>query len=360
MQELVKFEADLVAERDTLARLLPTHVSFEDLKVGLQVGIQQSPEILRADRLSVMIAVRQAAEDGLKPDGREGFLNIYNEKREIGGREQWVKVAKWHPMVEGIRKQAARHGIIIESDIVCEMDKCDITLGSHPCVVHKPHLGGERGKWIGVYASFNVNGHCVHVEWMEPSEVAKVQACSKAKNSLLWTKFTSRAWVKSAVRRGAKSVPTLPVEVKRAIERGDDDYVFDGLAAVLPAPPTSAPKQIAAAMPPSIAEVAARTGEPAKEVDGDAGQAVEAPQEPGPEKAPAEPLLKKLSDDDKAKAFVAELDKRLGRATTDERLNEVWAANEKAIESKLWGEHRNAAYALWDRHEARIKGKAAA
>ncbi len=112
-----QFEVDLRSRSEEIAALLPPNVNHDRFMRTAVIAVKNNPEILEADRRSVQQAVTRAAEDGLQPDGREGVINVYNEKRPDG---TYRKVATWIPMTHGIRKRALEiAGLIIDAQVVC-------------------------------------------------------------------------------------------------------------------------------------------------------------------------------------------------------------------------------------------------
>src|SRR3990167_4436107 len=58
---------------------LPPQIPAERFLRVLLTGVQQSPEIIQADRQSLFAAAMRAAQDGLLPDGREAALVVFNK-----------------------------------------------------------------------------------------------------------------------------------------------------------------------------------------------------------------------------------------------------------------------------------------
>jgi len=239
--EWTEFETELRTREDEIASLLPTHISRERFINTAIIAAKNNPDLVVCDRRSLHAAVTKAAEDGLQPDGREGVINVYNEQRERKKgnvvEKYWVKVACWIPMAYGIRKRAREIcGMIIDAQIVCEKDAFEWDQGDAPRLLHKPtRLDQDPGDMIGAYAIFKQGDHILHREVMRKSQIAKVKGCVKAKNGLLWTTFEDEAWRKTVLRRGIKSVPSVPDTLQRIIARDDDQYDLGAEDAVKPA-----------------------------------------------------------------------------------------------------------------------------
>ncbi len=226
-----QFSSELASRADEIANILPQHVDQAAFVSTAIIAVKHNPELLSVDRKSLHQAVTEAAEDGLKPDGREGVITIYKEKRKVRRGnvmvEDWVPVANWNPMLYGIRKRALEVcGIIINAEVVYEHDAYEECQGDDPKIVHKPARGRERGAPMLVYAIFKKGSDVLHREVMEAADVEKVKSMSKQQGGLLWTKFWTEAWKKVAVRRGIKTVPSVP-EFERIVKREDRDFDFD-------------------------------------------------------------------------------------------------------------------------------------
>lgn len=352
--------ATLHVDETQIAALLPSHVPLDRFKAVLISAVKQTPAILQALSVTVNQAVTQAAEDGLLPDGREGVINVYNEERKIDGVDKWVKVAKWVPMVHGFRKRAMElSGIIIDAQIVCANDTFEWSGGDDAHIAHKPApLNKEPGEIIGAYAIFRKveNGIQItlHREVMRKSQLEKVKSCVKAQKGLMMTKFLDEWCRKTVVRRGIKTVPAVHPDLMRLVSRADDEFDFSRpasaaaagaimppsihapVAAPVPMPPRltqSAPPM----MPPSINEPVAATVAAAPAMVDDE------PHEPEGELSKEQRFLKTLD------MLLADVEE--GNLP---RLEAVWAKNENTIDNKLDGASKAAAFALWDKHHARV------
>src|SRR5262245_48983392 len=117
-QALVPYEAfknELVARQDEIAALLPSTISKEQFVNNAIVAVKSKPALLECDRRSMQKAVTAAAQDGMKPDGREGVIIPQNEDGK--------RTVRWQPMAYGIRKRARElDGIIVDTAVVHEND----------------------------------------------------------------------------------------------------------------------------------------------------------------------------------------------------------------------------------------------
>lgn len=206
------FEGELKRRKREIAAMLPTHISRERFNSSAIAAVKQNPDLLTATPRSLFGAITKSAQDGILPDGREGIISVYGN------------VAQWNPMTYGLRKRARElDGILIDAQVVQESDSFIWHQGDNPHIEHIPaKLGTPRGEMIGVYAIFKrENGTVLHREVLDKADVEAIRSQSRAKDSLMWTKFAKEGWRKSAIRRGIKSVPVS--ETLEAIIRRDDE-----------------------------------------------------------------------------------------------------------------------------------------
>lgn len=207
---------------------LPSNIPLDRFKATFITAVAHNPEILQCDMQSIKTALMKAAVDNLLPDNREAALVPFNTKgKDAEGKERWMKIAQYMPMVQGIRKRALElGGARIFSECVYENDFFDAVLGDDPHIEHKPaKLGQVRGEIIGAYAIFkDEKGEILHRELMPREDIEAARNVSRAKDGPGWKNFYGEFARKTVVRRGSKSVPSIPEKLRTIIER-DDDYV---------------------------------------------------------------------------------------------------------------------------------------
>jgi len=245
-----QFEAELEERAASLASMLPSTISPARFKNTVIAAVRQDPAILQASMRTVMASVVRAAQDGLVPDGREGHIAVYNVNvAKKGQPDRWEKQAQWNPMAAGLRKRLRElDGIIANAEVVHEADRFIWHQGDDPKIEHEPaRLGTDRGKMIGAYCIYKrEDGTILHREVMDCTQIEQTREQSKAKNSLMWTKFQSEGYRKSVLRRGVKTVPVSD-QMREIIQR-DDEANFDfsdrpeTIALTPPPAPPPAPK----------------------------------------------------------------------------------------------------------------------
>ena len=101
------------------SRALPAHVPPERFRRIAETAILNNPDVLHANRRSLMSAVIKAAQDGLPPDGRQAALVVFRTK--AGPQVQYM------PMVAGLLRLARNSGQLagIVAEVVHENDTFD-------------------------------------------------------------------------------------------------------------------------------------------------------------------------------------------------------------------------------------------
>lgn len=234
------FRQQLSEREDEIVTMLPSNVSRDRFTNSTLAAIKQNPDLLDCEPRSLFAAITKSAQDGLVPDGREGVITKYG------------KDAQWNPMVFGLRKRARElDQMIIDAQVVYENDVFVWHQGDDPRIEHEPaKLGTDRGKMIGAYAIFKIeNGPILHREVMDRLQIEVTRDQSKAKGSLMWTKFETEGWRKTAIRRGIKTVPVSD-GLMRAVSRDDENFDFSQKVDThIPSPPSPPPAPIAPPAP---------------------------------------------------------------------------------------------------------------
>ena len=343
---------EILSRQGEIIPLLPRHVPLEKFLACASAAIQNNPDLALVEKRILWREVAKAAVDGLMPDGREGVINVYNEKYKevVNGRDEWKwrKSCCWIPMTYGLRKRAMElAGVVIDAQVVNERDEFEWEKGSRPFIRHKPvPLSTDPGKVIGAYAVFRRGEELLHHEVLRTADMEKIRSVVKAQNGLMWTTFVDEAWKKSAVRRGIKTVPAvLPPEFHAIATRNDDQFEFANREAASPALPPRAPS--GPALPP-------RTTTPSPALP-PRGEAAAEPQET-PTATAAHIDRPHIGIDPgtanyKALAF---LDDILTQAVDMAELNRRWEKNEQKMKGAFDEAEMKAAYRIYDHHEQRI------
>jgi recombination protein RecT len=186
-------------------------------------AIGQNLALVKADRRSLMSAVRRAAEDNLMPDGREGAFVIFRKKVKQNGQEVWIDWVQWMPMIAGYRKRVRRSGEISDwwVGVVRDGDEFDYQLGEEQHVHHKPKLDNE-GPLIAAYSICRFIDGTKSYDVMGRKEVMKRRNVSRAKDDGPWQNWEEEMWKKTVARRHFKILP-VDEQVVRMAERDDEE-----------------------------------------------------------------------------------------------------------------------------------------
>lgn len=216
---IVEIRQDLEKLKPQIEMVLPAHITPDKFMRVALTAIQQSPDLLRADRRSLFASTMKCAQDGLLPDGREAAFVTFNTKD--GKKVQYM------PMVVGILKKVRNSGelLSIVANVVYEKDTFRYWVddaGEH--VTHEPNvLEADRGKLIAVYAIAKTKDGGVYTEVMSRSQIEQVRAVSKAKDNGPWVGWYDEMARKTVIRRLSKRLP-MSTDLEQVIRRDDELY----------------------------------------------------------------------------------------------------------------------------------------
>lgn len=251
----------LVKMTDDFKAALPPQIPVDKFIRTTITAIQMNPELLDADRRSLLGACMKAAQDGLMLDGREAAPVIFRTKE--GPKVQYM------PMVGGILKKMRNSGEMasISANVVYEKDQFTYELGDFEEIRHKPFLG-DRGKAIAVYAIARTKDGAVYREVMSVADVEKVRQASRAKDSGPWTQWWDEMARKTVIRRIAKRLPSsADVDAVLAADNEASGFVQQAPIDITPAAPSienpGEPSRLKAAINAETGEIEPPAGEAA-------------------------------------------------------------------------------------------------
>lgn len=221
---LAELRKQFTAMQPELAMALPAHVAPERFVRIVMTAIQQTPDLMKADRKSLFGACMKAAQDGLLPDGREAFLNCYYSKKDN------KFIASYQPMIAGVLKKIRQSGELkqLSCDVVREGDVFEHYVDETG--EHFKHQSSDEDNASApvkyVYAALWTKDGGFYFRKMTPKAVEKARAVSRAANSGPWVQWWDEMALKTVLRNLSKRVP-MSVEVESVIHRGDDLYDGD-------------------------------------------------------------------------------------------------------------------------------------
>lgn len=266
MTQIEQLRKQLSAMSGEFAAALPSHIKPERFQRVVMTVVQQQPELLSADRRSLLAACTRCAADGLIPDGREAALVTFRARD--GLRVQYM------PMLAGLLKRMRNSGEIVALNVQVVYERDEFVWRPSdldaPIMHRPPPLGTDRGKPIGAYAIAKLRDGSLMAEVMDRNEIERVRAASRAKDSGPWMAWWDQMARKTVLRRLAKYLP-MDAETAALVQH-------DAEADAPPPIDTTATDTSASGMTAALAAVAV-----------EAPNASEAPAEQAEKEAPAEP-----------------------------------------------------------------------
>jgi recombination protein RecT len=118
---IASVQQDLAKRAVNFQHVLPAHISVEKFQRTVITAIQADPDLLFADRRSLLLACMRLAQDGVLPDKREAALVIFKERRLDKTTNNWheYKIVQPMVMVYGLRKKILQSGEV--KDIKCNV-----------------------------------------------------------------------------------------------------------------------------------------------------------------------------------------------------------------------------------------------
>ncbi|KQX18377.1 MULTISPECIES: recombinase RecT [unclassified Sphingomonas] len=222
----------LTNRTDDFKMALPAHITPEKFQRTIMTAAQSNPDLLKADRGSLITSCMKAAQDGLLPDGREAAIVTFNtRKKDPGG--QWITVvqAQYMPMAFGLRKKILQSGEIssLETNVVYRREAEEgafiFEAGTEAMLRHRPmlELSDEDLADENIVAAYSVatmKDGTKSFEVMRRSEINKVRQASQtgAVNKTTrdgkaippkgpWVDWFGEMARKTVMRRHSKTLP---------------------------------------------------------------------------------------------------------------------------------------------------------
>lgn len=226
------FQSQLETRARDIQAALPAHITPDKFQRTVMTAVAQNPDLLKADRQSLILACYKAAQDALLPDGREAALVTFNT-RQKGEDGQWrtVKQIQYMPMVYGLRKKILQSGgvVSLEVNVVyrAEVEKGTFLyeVGLEPPLRHRPSLDLDDEEMaddqiVAAYSIATMKDGTKSYEVMRRAEINKVRAVSQTGatgrtdrqgNAITpkgpWVDWFAEMAKKTVMRRHAKTLP---------------------------------------------------------------------------------------------------------------------------------------------------------
>jgi recombination protein RecT len=227
---LVKLASQLEQRAIEFKKALPSHISPEKLQRTVMTAVQNNPDLLTADRQTLITSCMKAAQDGLLPDGREAALVIFSTRfKDASGQWSSKKQVQYMPMVYGLRKKIVQSGEIVslQTGLVYKAELENgaflYEVGLEPPIRHRPMLDlpAEEltdDKIIAAYSMAKMKDGTVSVEVMRRGEIDRVREVSQTgatkdrygkprESKGPWADWFGEMARKTVMRRHSKTLP---------------------------------------------------------------------------------------------------------------------------------------------------------
>ncbi|WP_127524636.1 recombinase RecT [Mesorhizobium sp. Z1-4] len=221
-----EFQEQVEQREQAFASSLPAHIPMERFKRVVLRAVQKDPNLLNADRVSLLSAAMDAANDGLLPDGREGAMVVYNTKQGNG----WIKKVQWMPMIFGILKKVRNSGELkaLSVRIVYGGDQFRHWIDENGEHLHYEAADNpDKSIFRRAFAQALTNSGGVYLEVMDAEDIEKVRNVSRAKDKGPWVDWFEEMAKKTVLRRLAKRLP-MSTDLDDLMRRDDALYDMEG------------------------------------------------------------------------------------------------------------------------------------
>lgn len=203
----------------SVSAALPAHIKTEQFMRIAKTALYQQPKLAECTELSVVNAITQAAQDGLKFDGREAALVIFKDK------------AQYMPMYRGLLKLAKQSGAVkkIHAEVVRKNDKFVRYEGDENPPLHEADWFGDRGEIVGAFAYAILEDDDIQVEIMSKGDIESIRKRSRSSGNGPWVTDWAEMARKTVIRRLIKYIPASSdkaVRFQEAVQQVDNLYDF--------------------------------------------------------------------------------------------------------------------------------------
>jgi recombination protein RecT len=227
--EIVKFREQLEQRAGEMKMALPSHITPEKFQRTVITAVQSDPELLKADRQSLVLACMKAAQDGLLPDKREAAIVVFKENKKTPDGWQTRLVSTYLPMVYGLRKKILQSGEVIALEVgvvyraEVEAGKFLYEVGLEPPLRHRPMLElteeqTSDDEIVAAYSIATMSDGKKSYEVMRRFEIDRVRETSKTgatkdrngqprKAAGPWVDWFPEMAKKTVMRRHSKTLP---------------------------------------------------------------------------------------------------------------------------------------------------------
>lgn len=328
-----QLRVQLLQRRNDFALLLGKNVD-KFIQVVL-TAVTKTPELLGADRTSLVFAAKAAAIDKLMPDGKDAAFVIYNTKVKKGEREVWIQKVQYLPMVRGLVKLLWDTGELtyLDAAAVYERDAFRFARGDSPVIEHTPYAGDEDpGKVVAAYVIAKLKTGETKREVMFRRDIERARSASKNSSRGPWVDWYDQMAIKTVLHRAYKQLQGVPDDIEGVFERDMAQTLSGGMSEVLELPEQAGGEPV----PQGASAVGRNQAEPdhvaaqAETAGAETGnQASAAPNDPG---ASQEPTVAELIAEARSQVVAGEFAaaRDLVKGAGTEAINVIEAAIKRA------------------------------
>jgi len=244
---------------------LPKHVSVDKFLRTTMTLVSENPDLVKADRNSLMTSIMSVASLGLMPESFLGECYVIPYKGQCS-----VQVG-----YKGLLVLARRSGDIanVAHGVVYEKDDYAYEQGDNSSLVIKPYMGNDDpGAAVFAWCVVTLKDGSKIREVMKAFEVEKIRQASPSKNSPAWRNSWGEMARKTVVKRALKTAPrstelAQALAVDDTTDAGGSLQVVHGQIKELSPPEREVEKEVAAkpkrkSRAKALVEEAKKTEEP--------------------------------------------------------------------------------------------------
>lgn len=252
----------MVMVTDGIKQAVGRLVTSDQFSRSLVTVLNETPDLLRANSMSLAVAVLHAARLGLDLTPALGlaYLAPFKVSKKVNGRWEKIPMVKLMIGYKGFVLMGRRAGLCshVSARAVYSNDVFEWEEGLHPNIIHRPRMGDDRGEVRAAYCRGKIMGTGeTDFRVVDGPEIEKARRASKGafaydeharrvdytqpKADSPWTTHYAEMAEKTAIRRFYKGYDLSDFrDLARAIEI-DDAY---DLGKKIPPPITSGNEQV--------------------------------------------------------------------------------------------------------------------
>ena len=204
----------LEKSKPSISALLPKHLNPEKLIRFALIAVQRQPELMECSSTSILNCVIKASELGIETIGPGGIWLVPFKNKHTGHKEA-TPIIDYRALMALARR--SKEVANIDVGAVYEKDQFDYQQGTNTSILHKRHLGKDRGEILCFYAYAKLANGEVKAEIMGKDEVDAIRKRSKASADGPWVTDYVQMGKKTVIKRLCNYLP-LNEYVIQAIE----------------------------------------------------------------------------------------------------------------------------------------------